>query len=268
MCETATPDAPTDEASRTTPLDELQWTVVGVAFDDTLNVRADPDASALIVGELDPWSTDFTVTGDVDGPPVRWYEVELPDGTTGWVNARFVVGQPTVLDAAAREALTDHTVDFIDWFQGDIDGDAADDFLAHRAVFVGGIAIYADIGSEWNWIDGATIDDLDDWDRPREFVVEDGFDCGADCVISLREFLTLDRIDDTSRVLINDIPDGNNGFLEGALWEAPETMHRVVVDTPTTDPQDTFDWQRLHIVHDWSQGEPRIHLIHNHGWTP
>ncbi|MEM7338839.1 MAG: SH3 domain-containing protein [Actinomycetota bacterium] len=246
----------------------LTWTVIGVAFDDTLNVRADPDASALIVGELDPWSTDFAVLGEepVDG---LWARIELPDATRGWVNRRFIVGQPDTLTAEDEFDLTAQTRRFIDWANGDLAGDdVGAELLAERALWSGGIGIYADVGSEWNWIDRDELTDLSAWDEPRDFNIEDGFDCGADCVVSLRQFLTLDRNDDTTEINVNDIPDGNQAFLEGLMWQAPPTLHRVVVDTPTTDPQDTFDWQRLHVVHDWSTGEPRIHLLHNHGWTP
>lgn len=256
-----------DDVPAVLPTDGYTWTVIGVAFDDTLNVRADPDASALIVGELDPWSTDFDVLGETSADGL-WARIELPDANQGWVNRRFVVAQPDTLSAEDEFDLATQTQRFVDWINGDLGGEAGRELLSDRALWSGGIGIYADLGSEWNWIDADELADLEAWNEPRDFNVEDGFDCGADCVVSLRQFLTLDRNDDTTEIKVNDIPGENQGFLEGLMWQAPSTLHRVVVDTPTTDPDDTFDWQRLHVVHDWSTGEPRIHLLHNHGWTP
>ncbi len=255
------PDGGDDDAGAS----DLVWTVVAVEFDDTLNLRAEPSASAPVLTEFLPWTTGLRVVGDDGDDPPRWRQLELPDGTVGWVNSRFLVGQPANLSGAEAEAAEAVGVEFLDWARS---GGSPDNLLAPRSVWMGGIGIYADAGSQWNWVAADDLATEAQWNTERDFVVEPGLDCGSDCTLSARDFLNLDRLDDTTRVLLDDIPPENQAFLEGMLWEAPSSLHRLVLDTPTTDETQTFDWQRLHLVLDWSGGEPRVHLIHNHGWTP
>ncbi|MEM8922732.1 MAG: SH3 domain-containing protein [Actinomycetota bacterium] len=258
---TVTTTAPPGEDGR------LVWTVVGVEFDDTLNVRAEPNTGASVVAELDPWTTGLTATGETSDAAATWREIALGDGTTGWVNSRFVVGQPAELDAATAAELAVLGERFVAWAEGG--PGAPDDFLAPRSLWVSGIAVYADLASEWNWVPADELDAPAEWDAQRNFIIDQSLDCGNEaCSLSMREFLNLDRIDGTTEVLINDIPADNEAHLEGLLWRAPRSMHRVVVNTPSSDPDEFFDWQRLHLVPDWSSGEPRFHLMHNHGWTP
>ncbi|MEL7209037.1 MAG: SH3 domain-containing protein [Actinomycetota bacterium] len=247
--------------------DALVWTVVGVEWDDTLNVRAEPNASAPVVTELAPWATDLAATGAVGGDGSRWRQLVLDDGSTGWVNGRFLVGQPVVLDADDESDLAAQGERFLVWAESRA-GAEPSSLVVPAGVWVGGIGIYADAGSEWNWLAAEELATTADWDVERSFVVGQGIECGAECVLSTRDFLNLDRIDDTSRVLINDIADENQAHLEGMLWEAPRSMYRVVIDTPSSDPDQFFDWQRLHLVPDWSTGDVAFKLIHNHGWTP
>lgn len=256
------PTTPADDTS----VGDLAWTVVGVAWDDTLNVRAEPDVSAAIVTELAPWATDFDATGDVGGTDDTWREITTDGGDTGWVNGRFVVGQPEVLTAADEQLLVDSGEAFLAWAaEGTGDPDA---LISDRGLWAGGIGVYADAGSEWNWIPRTDLVPVAGWDAERSFAIDEGFECGPECTLSTRSFLNLDRLDGTTQVLVNDIPGSNEAHLEGMLWEAPRSLHRVVLDTPTSDPDQFFDWQRLHLIPDWSTGEPTFRLAHNHGWTP
>jgi hypothetical protein len=67
----------------------VELVVVGVRYDDVLNVRAMPDSEAAVVAELAPTGT-ATATGQARLlPSSAWYEVEA-DGGTGWVSAQFV----------------------------------------------------------------------------------------------------------------------------------------------------------------------------------
>lgn len=245
---------------------ELAWTVVGVAWDDTLNVRAGPSAANAVVTELAPWAADFEATGAVGGADDTWREIVTDDGETGWVNGRFVVGQPEVLSDDDEQLLIDQGEALVAW----ADGGAGDppSIISARGLWAGGIGIYADAGSEWNWVPGGDLAAAGGWDAERKWIIDDGFECGAECMLSTRRFLNLDRIDETTEVLVNDIPGANEAHLEGMLWEAPGSLHRVVLDTPTSDPDQFFDWQRLHLIPDWSTGEPMFRLAHNHGWTP
>jgi hypothetical protein len=255
------------------PADTLSWTVLAVEPTDTLNVRADPDPDAEIVGALDPWVTDLHVGDLVDqNASGMWRSIELDDGTQGWVNARFLVAQPDVISADEQAELASSTLCFARWARGEAVDDDCDRSLADRGLWVAGIGIFADAPSAWNWIPATTLGDQAGWAEVRTFELGPNFgdfDCGADCDKSLVEFLDLGRIDGSTTPRFDDIAEENGrGFLDGALWLAPETLHRVVLDTPASEPDSVLDWQRLHVVHDWSTGEPRIIAINNHGWTP
>jgi uncharacterized membrane protein len=59
--------------------------VVGVALDDVLNIRAQPDANAPIIGEIPPDAMGVEVVAVSDG----WAVVNTPD-VTGYVALRFL----------------------------------------------------------------------------------------------------------------------------------------------------------------------------------
>ena len=70
-------------------------------------------------------------------------------------------------------------------------------------------------------------------------------------------------------------PAGARGFVDGVLWHAPESLHRVVLDKPATtfvdddgNTQPFQDWQPIHFVFDWSAGGPQVALIQTHGQVP
>ena len=72
------------------PYEGAELGVVGVAHDDTLNVREGPGTSFDVVTELAPTAVGITATGHVrDVGDAFWTEVDTSDGT-GWVNVRFV----------------------------------------------------------------------------------------------------------------------------------------------------------------------------------
>ncbi len=73
-----------------TPEPARLYRVIGVAGGDVLNVRAQPDPSAGIVGTLEPEAGEVAVAGtrlEVNGSV--WWQVAVGDGL-GWVNARYL----------------------------------------------------------------------------------------------------------------------------------------------------------------------------------
>lgn len=85
------------------PYADAQLAVVGVAADDTLNVRAGPGTSASIVYELAPLETGITATGHnrtLEGSGF-WAEI-THDGRTGWANAAFLLQLGAVDDVTSR----------------------------------------------------------------------------------------------------------------------------------------------------------------------
>ena len=67
------------------------YRVTAVAADDVLHVRADPDPGAMPVGQFAADAIDINSTGRIahNGDQL-WREVEVPNATVGWVNARFL----------------------------------------------------------------------------------------------------------------------------------------------------------------------------------
>ncbi|MGH3788145.1 MAG: hypothetical protein ACRDRG_16710 [Pseudonocardiaceae bacterium] len=81
--------------------------VVGVPFDDVLNVRAAPGADQRIVARLDPLADDVVTTGSARQLTGSiWYEVTV-EGVAGWANSSFVAWLGGTDDATAQviEAL-------------------------------------------------------------------------------------------------------------------------------------------------------------------
>lgn len=109
---TATTDGGTDgelpgERMEIYPYEGATVAVVGVAADDTLNVRAAPGTEAEIRFGLAPLEDDVTATGhnrmlEESG---LWAEVEAADGT-GWVNARYLAQLGQVNDITSEIAPT------------------------------------------------------------------------------------------------------------------------------------------------------------------
>ena len=62
------------------------YDVWGVEASDVLNVRAQPSASASVLGELAPDTTGVSLTGDKSG---SWRKIECGK-VVGWVNGKFL----------------------------------------------------------------------------------------------------------------------------------------------------------------------------------
>ncbi len=76
--------------------------VMGVAFDDVLNVRAKPGTDQSIVETLAPTDEGLVATGEERLLPNSiWYEVDAK-GTTGWVSSSFVAFVGGVDDSTAE----------------------------------------------------------------------------------------------------------------------------------------------------------------------
>lgn len=65
--------------------------VTGVAADDVLNLRAEPTASAPVLGTLSPGATGIEITGA--SADEKWLRLNV-DGRTGWAAARFLKDVP------------------------------------------------------------------------------------------------------------------------------------------------------------------------------
>ncbi len=76
--------------------------VVGVAYDDVLNIRDVPGTNADIVATAEPTADDLVATGRArELPQSLWYEVAA-DGVTGWVSVRFLAFMGATDDATAE----------------------------------------------------------------------------------------------------------------------------------------------------------------------
>ncbi|SHJ00799.1 SH3 domain-containing protein [Wenxinia saemankumensis] len=69
-----------------------QYSVTGVADDDRLNIRAEPDASSPILDSYFPYAMNVEVLRTT--PDGSWGLVGLPEGN-GWVSMRYLAAQET-----------------------------------------------------------------------------------------------------------------------------------------------------------------------------
>ena len=74
--------------------------VTGVSADDVLNVRAAPDASSAVVGQLAHDATGIEVIRP--NPRLTWGLVNVGEGT-GWVSLRYLARRPGQWDGAFPE---------------------------------------------------------------------------------------------------------------------------------------------------------------------
>jgi hypothetical protein len=97
------------------PYEGASLWVVGVAADDTLNVRVGPGTDFEVVTELDPLADGLVATGQnrsIDDGEAFWSEIEV-EGTVGWVNRRFVseLGDTTDITSQLPQGLEGETMD-------------------------------------------------------------------------------------------------------------------------------------------------------------
>lgn len=82
--------APATGQDRAAASDGPRYRVVGVAANDTLNVRQAPDPTAEVVMQLPPDASGLVATGETRRVGnALWRHVRAGDGA-GWVNARFL----------------------------------------------------------------------------------------------------------------------------------------------------------------------------------
>lgn len=75
--------------------------VVGVTFDDVLNVRAAPGTDQTVIATLAPTADDVVATGKAWKLPASiWFEVTA-NGTTGWAGSSFLAYLGPVDDVTA-----------------------------------------------------------------------------------------------------------------------------------------------------------------------
>jgi len=77
------------------------WQVVGV--DEGLNVRSGPGTSSDVVGALLAGQRHVLATGNREAVAGgEWMEIEIADGRTGWVSARFLAGDSAPPEGSAQ----------------------------------------------------------------------------------------------------------------------------------------------------------------------
>lgn len=76
--------------------------VVGVAFDDTLNLREAPGTDQTVLAEMAPVEEDITALGQTRQLPNSiWYAVEF-EGIQGWVSSAFVAQFGDTVDLTSQ----------------------------------------------------------------------------------------------------------------------------------------------------------------------
>ena len=82
--------------------------VVGVAYDDVLNLRAAPGADQAIIERIPPLFDDLTALGETRHLPRSFWIAVDYEGTEGWVNVRYTgyLGKTTDVTPEFIDGLT------------------------------------------------------------------------------------------------------------------------------------------------------------------
>ena len=82
--------------------------VVGVAYDDVLNLRAAPGADQEILKRIPPLFDDLTALGETRNLPRSFWIAVDYEGTEGWVNLRYIgyLGKTTDVTPEYVDGLT------------------------------------------------------------------------------------------------------------------------------------------------------------------
>ena len=76
--------------------------VIGVDYEDVLNLRAGPGVAAPVSDEIPPTFADLVAQGNTrDLSPGFWIEVAY-EGTVGWVNLAYIAFEGDVTDETAN----------------------------------------------------------------------------------------------------------------------------------------------------------------------
>lgn len=96
-------DLPGEPVEGGIPLEGADLGVVGVVAGDVLNVREGPGVDFRSLARLEPLATGLVATGHNRRLPDggQWAQVTV-DGTTGWVNARYVTHPGQVTDITSE----------------------------------------------------------------------------------------------------------------------------------------------------------------------
>ncbi len=241
----------------------LIWSVILVAEDDVLNVRAGPGVANEIVGELEPGEQGIvagTEVVDVDGG--RWRQVHTASIPGGWVNEAFLTAQPVDATAIEVEALSALVVRLVG---GELPAELAG---SGEGVWVGGIGVYADFPFPVRFVSWS------EWGGPVDFTPQELLDADQDCPecsITPRDFLRLPPPGTDYEIVVDaDLlapdPGGGSTFQNGFVADL-QAMWHLTVDVPASAPG-ALDWQRIHFFFDWRGGAPSLRAVYTWGWTP
>lgn len=81
---------PKADASGTETQPDLSPGVDAITTEDGVRLRANPSTSGTIIKELETGTVVTVVSDPVEAEQFDWWEVELPDGTTGWIVSDFM----------------------------------------------------------------------------------------------------------------------------------------------------------------------------------
>lgn len=110
---------------------------------DPLNVRSAPDAGAPVVGSLASVTWYVEATGNVvDVGDVRWREVALASGETGWAHGDFL----EVVTPECADVVVDELYESSSW-SANLDGDGVNDVVTYLRGQDGAVHVRVEFGN-------------------------------------------------------------------------------------------------------------------------
>jgi len=253
------------------PLVELPETaptiaVWGVERTDVLNVRSGAGTGNEIILRLDHDAAGLVHTGAVETVGSdTWWEIVAADGTTGWVNRRYLTVGETDLSELEESLLIERSIQAFNA----LGPSPTVAFEAYADSFsVGGIGIFADASQPFQPVDHNALDTPREWDLG--FPVEPG-EC-PECRVSVRTFLGIGERELSEAYFTvgpgDDYSPDGWGVSTGLPPEFYERFVVVTAYTPTSDLDTVLDWSRYTFVFDFQDGEPLLAGVFRYGWTP
>ncbi len=240
--------------------------VVGVAFDDTLNVRAAAGVDNPIIGQLSPFELGVRIldTEPVEVAGATWIEVfhdTRSERLRGWVNSSFIapvegINNEVLLDAATdvREALSLNSP--VDRLADVLAGQGADSVM---------ISVDGYLADEDQVL---TLDDLGtrgtDADVARQWGVTDG---KGDPIIAtiaehFAEYARLSSVNDTRAIGAND------SFIDSTtINNVTERFPGAAIVELHNPGTNSFDWSTLRLAFELDDGNAQLLAIVRDTWT-
>ena len=186
-----------------------------------------------------PWTSGLAAERRTVSSEGRWRKLQAPDGTVGWVNTRFITASPAEFSDTQHAGIMRGQVNqMLAWLANEPDAAGPEEWMSTSGIWVGGVGVYGDIGSEFIWQPPVSLKTRAAWAQDREFrrpmtTLSSVRSCAPS---PLRASSALDQLENPITLNVDDI-DPTDGFTEGLMRHAVG-VHVVTINEEATSTQE------------------------------